>query len=69
MGWSERMIKANEELAARGNCVDFSWNGPPVIHGTLYEDNVFFGCRDDEQATLAFIQSWADKLDVRVYKH
>ncbi len=69
MGWSPAMIRANEELAARGNCISFEWNGEPQISGTLFEDNVFFGVVDDYWSTLMFIESWAKKLKVRVHEH
>jgi hypothetical protein len=68
MGWPAAMIRANEELASRGNCISFEWAGPPKISGTLYENNVFFGVVDDYWATLRFIEHWAERLGVRVHE-
>lgn len=69
MGWPPKLIRANEELAARGNCNSFEWNGEPKISGTLYEDNVFFVVVDDYWSTLTFIERWAKKFNVRVHEH
>jgi hypothetical protein len=69
MRWTDKMIRSHEEMAARGKCYEFRWAGPPALLGTLFEDNVFFNVIGDEQATLRFIQAWADKLDVRVFQH
>ena len=69
IGWPEVMIRSHEEMAARGKCFQFRWDGYPALSGSLFEDNVFFSIIDDEQATLEFINAWATKLDVRVFRH
>lgn len=69
MGWTAEMIRANEELARRGNCFDFVMGGEPSIRGSLYEDNVFFSITGDDNAALSYIQRLAEELGVRVHRH
>jgi hypothetical protein len=68
-GWTEEMLQVHEEMARRGRCFDFAWNGPPTLRGSLFEDNVFISVVDDEPATLRLVAAWARKLDVRVFQH
>jgi len=68
-GWSDEMVVANQQLATRGNCIDFQWPGPPKLIGTLYEDNAYFLVSDDYHRTLELIRNWAIKLGASVYEH
>ena len=69
MGWSEAMLRANEELAARGKCFDFSQGAPPGLKGSLFEDNIFFSFVSAQhlEASLPVIQRLADALNARVH--
>jgi hypothetical protein len=69
MHWTEAMLRANEELAERGNCYDFRLRAEPLLAGSLFEDNVFFSITGDERAALAYIRGLARVLGVRVYRH
>ena len=69
MGWTAKMIRSHEKLAAGGRCYDFAWTGPPAMRGTLFENNLFISVVDDEEATWALAQAWARQLDVDVLAH
>jgi hypothetical protein len=69
MGWTQAMIRANEELALYGKCFDFQMRVAPNLTGTLFEDNIFFSITGQERAALAYIRRLAKELGVRVFKH
>jgi hypothetical protein len=69
MGWTAAMIRANEELADRGKCFDFTLRAEPYLSGSLFENNVFFHITGDEQEALEYIITLAEELGVRVYQH
>jgi hypothetical protein len=69
MGWTGELIRANEELARRGNCFDFALQVAPYLTGTLYEDNVFFRMTGDESAEVAYVEKLAEELGAAVYRH
>ena len=69
MGWTEDMIRANEELARRGLCFDFVLRIEPFLRGTLYENNILFSITGDEKAAQRYIKALAKKLGGRVHKH
>lgn len=69
MHWTPAMIRANEELAERGNCYDFRLRDEPFLGGSLFENNVFFSITGDERAAMAYIRGLARELGVRVYVH
>ncbi|WP_442510488.1 hypothetical protein SH528x_002113 [Novipirellula sp. SH528] len=68
-GWSDELFTANQQLATRGNCIDFQWPGPPKLTGAVYEDNAYFLVADDYRQTLELIENWAIELGTSVYEH
>ena len=71
LGWTVEMIRANEELARRGNCFEFASEKAPFLRGSLFEDNVFFSFSGakHEHACVPEIERLAKLLDVRVLRH
>jgi len=70
MGWTEEMIRTNEELSHRGRCFAFEMTQEPFLRGTLYEDNVFFSFSgaEHERASMHAIEGLAREFDVRVLR-
>jgi hypothetical protein len=69
MRWTSAMIRANEELSARGNCYDYTLSTEPYLTGSLFEDNIYFSLAGDERMALKYIERLARELGVRVYRH
>ena len=69
MGWSEAMIRANEELAERGKCYDFQQTGPPHLRGSLFENNIYFSFESGEhqEACLPLIHTLAETLGAQIW--
>ena len=69
IGWSEAMIRANEELAERGNCYDFYQTATPRLRGSLFENNIYFSFESGEhqEACLPLIRTLADSLGAAIW--
>jgi hypothetical protein len=67
-GWPEDMIEANEELARRGRCYDFTLKSEPFLTGSLFEDGLEFRITGDKEAAMAYIKQLAVELGTLVFR-
>lgn len=69
--WTAEMIKANQELHDRGNCLKFRVERKPFLDGTLFEDNIMFDLTNvsSHEDALREITRLAKLLGATVFRH